>query len=197
MAIYTNAANNGLATQNVVFDLASIPSENAGTQAILELFDPGDVGGTGTLGIQILKPSRWGLKIKTNGNSNPSNWVVPVGPAIATRLTVCPYSLKVDSLGLNANCYSDSMGNSNTTQLAYDSTKGGQFYNDQWMLLSFTLPNSGEYNDIQNDCYTNKVPDDLCFYFQINYQLSGTTMVANDTTTWQLVVQGQPVHLVQ
>lgn len=194
MALYTNARNNGLSQQNVIFDLAYIPPANAGTQAILELWDAGDVGGTGTLGIQILKPSRFGPKIQTNGSNNPANWVVPIGAPITTRLTVCPYSLSVDSLGLNANCFTDSFANQNTTQQAYNN---GQFYNDQWMLLSFTLPNAGEYNDMQRDCATNGVPQELCYYFQINYQLTGGTMTANDTTTWQLVVQGQPVHLVQ
>jgi hypothetical protein len=193
MALYTNARNNGLAQQNVIFDLAYIPPSNAGTQAILELWDAGDVGGTGTLGIQILEPSRYGPKIKTNGSNNPANWVVPVGPPISTRLTICPYSINVDSLGLNANCFTDSFANQNTTQQAYNN---GQFYNDQWMLLTFALPNAGKYNDIKRDCATNGVPEELCYYFQINYQLTGGTMTANDTTTWQLVVQGQPVHLV-
>ncbi len=198
MSLYTNARNTAAApTQNIIFDLAFIPPDNAGTQAILELWDAGDVGGSGTLGIEVLPPSRYGPKVKTNGDPNPANWTLPVAATpLKTRITVCPYSITVDSLGLAGNCTTDSSGVGSTTQLAYDSSQGGQFYNDQWMLLSFTLPSTGDYNDMKRDCETNGVPEPLCYYFQINYKLTGASMSANDTTTWQLVVQGQPVHLV-
>ncbi len=192
MALYTNASNNGKAVQNVIFDLASIPAENAGTQAVLELWDAGDVGGTGTLGIEILTPSGYGPRVITGGSNNPATWQIPIGTKLTTRLTACPYAITVDSLGLNAQCYTDSFANSSTIQYAYSNTP---FYNDQWMLLSFALPSAGDYNTLRLQCATNNVPAELCYYFQINYKLSGGTMVANDTTTWQLVVQGQPVHL--
>ena len=40
------------------------------------------------------------------------------------------------------------------------------------------------------------MPESLCYYFQIDYILKDAGAQANDTTTWQLLVQGQPVHLV-
>ncbi|HEX2912602.1 MAG TPA: Tad domain-containing protein [Chloroflexia bacterium] len=199
MAIYANAANTGgRTTQNVIFDMAYIPPENAGTKAILELWDPGDV--SGTLALQILKPSTWGPRVDYHGSKTPKDasgnwlWEVHTGDPLNAQLTVCPYALNVDALGLNATCFTNALNNSATTMMMTSS--GNQYYNDQWMMVSFTIPTSGEYNDMKAQCANHNVPENMCYYFQINYQLTGANAVANDTTTWQLVVQGQPVHLV-
>ncbi len=202
MALYANNQNSGTVTdQNIVFDLANIPPENAGTLAIVELFDPGDIG-SGTLSLEIRKPSGWGPRIDTNNSSNPTNWKVPwpttdgaYNDPILTRLTVCPFTLIADSSQLAANCVTSSQS---APQTSWDAAVNGRSnYNDDWVLFSFSILSSGEYSTIQSKCALHNVPESLCYYYQINYHLNGAGAKANDTTTWQLVVQGQPIHLVQ
>lgn len=200
MSLYANNQNrDGVTSQNVIFDMAYIPPENAGTRAVLQLFDAGDV--EGDLDIQILSPSGYGPKIVTGGKQKPYNgttwdWRVETGAPIMTRITVCPFSLKADSLALGAGkgCFTDSSAAG--LKDTHKAKEGNQFYNGQWILLSFNIPTNKEYLTWKGACAQQGVPENLCYYFQINYRLTGANVRANDTTTWQLQVQGQPVHLV-
>lgn len=189
MTIYANAVNATSSKQDVIFDLAFIPPEYAGTQGIVQLFDSGDV--SGSLDVSILAPSTFGPKINTNGAANPTtgttyNWKVPLGKALTTTLTACPYNL-------NQCTYNSSVSALITQPLKVGGTA---YYNDQWAFLSFQLPSLTDYANFKAACDVNGVPETLCYYFQIDYQLKDPNNRANDTTTWQLLVQGQPVHLV-
>jgi hypothetical protein len=177
MTIYANADNQTGGRRNVIFDLAFIPKQNAGTTAVLELWDPGDLG-TG-LEIQILQPTGYGLKL--NGST------VPVSTALRFTPTICPmYKFNTSQ------CV---FGPSNTTLLV--TTGGTQYFNGQWVLLAFQVPTLTTYeNTFDPVCAANNVPTSLCYYYQINYAML-TNGRANDTTTWSLQIANQPVRLVQ
>lgn len=197
MTIYANAVNSSSTNsqQDVIFDLAYIPPSYAGTQAIVQLFDAGDV--SGVLDLQILEPSMYGPKVNTGGNASPRKsdgtfaWSVPKGNVITTTLTACTYNL--------SQCFYNSLSNTAPTQ-SFTIANGNnftQYYNDQWTFLTFKLPSLATYTNIYlPTCIANGVPENLCYFFQIDYQLKTANARANDTTTWQLLVQGQPVHLV-
>lgn len=192
-------AKTGAGGQDNLFDLAFIPPDNAGLLAVLQLFDAGDFGGSsGTLQIGVLEPSMYGPRLKYNGSqpvdaSGNWQWELPKGDPIPTKLTACPFSLNVDSLGLGVGCATSTFGSSANSWVA--TNNGSQYYNDQWMLMSFNLPTASRYATFKQNCAINNVPESLCYFFQINYRLTGGATI-NDTTTWQLIVQGQPVHLV-
>lgn len=199
MTIYANGKilpGQGITQQDVVFDLAYIPPEYAGTQGIVQLFDSGDV--SGQLDVSILAPSTYGPRVKTGTSASPTNssgtyqWTVPLGITLTTSLTACPYNL--------SQCiYSSNVSQATVQHLRVGSTA---YYNDQWAFLSFQLPDAPTYAAYKTSCEANGVPENLCYYFQIDYILKcvksdcSDNPLANDTTTWQLLVQGQPVHLV-
>ena len=200
MGIYANnQVQSNQPDQNVVFDLANIPPDNAGTLAIVELWDAGDV--SGNLQIEVRQPSGWGPRINTNNSSTPSSWCVPwpgqcgggLNSPLTTKLQVCPYAFNPSASQLSRGCTFDT----SSGRTAWTATNNGAgYYNDEWMLMSFSIPNAGAYAQWKQACATHNVPENLCYYFQINYHLVGSGATANDTTTWQLVVQGQPIHLV-
>lgn len=189
MSIFANAGNASV-TKDVVFDLAFIPPEYAGTQGIVQLWDPGDVNGT--LSVSILQPSTYGPKINSSGGSSPSSWSVSLGAAITTTISACPLTLSPATFGTNYPCVFNSSQTPATAQtFTYNNNR---YYNGQWVFLGFKIPSLVEYNAWKASCEVNGVPETLCYYFQIDYKL--TNALPTDVTTWQLLVQGQPVHLV-
>ena len=208
MAIYANNRNGANVTdQNILFDLANIPPANAGTIGVVELWDPGDIN-SGGLSIEIRQPSGWGPRIDTNSSSTVSQWKVPwpstdgaANVPLATQLTVCPYTLLADSSQLASTCSVKTGSSGGSTDTAWpaavpNGSGSTDYYNDNWMLMTFTILSSAQYDTLTSLCASHGVPSDLCYYYQINYHLTGAGASANDTTTWQLVVQGQPIHLV-
>jgi hypothetical protein len=183
MSIYMNARNNTNSPLNVIFDLAYIPRQNAGALATLELFDPGDV--SAQLNIEILKPSGYGQKL-ANGNVPYST-----DQRLPFRVAVCPSQYTgnpstpcIFPSGVNSYITANPGGDSNSS-----------YFNDQWLFLLFRIPDTAEYDTIGATCQLQQVPEQLCYYYQINYQLA-TSGSANDGTVWQLNIRNQPVHLV-
>jgi hypothetical protein len=189
MSIFSNNGNTEL-TQDVVFDLAFIPPEYAGTQGTVQLWDPGDV--SGSLSVSILKPSTFGPKVNTSGGVTPDLWSVPLGAPITTTISACPFALNPAAFGASYNCVFNSSQTPATSQTF--TNNNNRYYNDQWVFLSFKIPSLTEYNTWKASCEVNGVPENLCYYFQIDYKLVNS--LPTDVTTWQLLVQGQPVHLV-
>ena len=78
---------------------------------------------------------------------------------------------------------------------------GEQFYNDQWVYMTFQIPSRDRFREYLKNCQANGVPETACYYFQVDYELSpgagGTAGFGDDTTTWQIVVQGAPVRLLR
>jgi|GEM_PF-1316957 len=184
MNIFVNAVNSSSGTLNVIFDLAYIPRQNAGALATLELFDAGDVNTD--LAIEILQPSGYGQKL--NSGVVPYN----IADRILARAAVCPTQGNSSPFppGASVRCVTSTVSNPSTTVRL----GGTNYFNDQWLYLVFRLPDASAYDTIASTCFTNRVPDTLCYYYQINYKMAGAGS-ANDTTTWQLSIKNQPVHL--
>jgi hypothetical protein len=70
-----------------------------------------------------------------------------------------------------------------------------QFFNDQWVSLVFQIPDKQAFNQYLNNCVSNNVPEEACYYFQLDYELGKGA--GNDTTTWQLSTQAPPVRLLK
>jgi hypothetical protein len=200
MAIYANATRvndtGAPAVQRVIFDLAYIPPENAGTQAILQIFDTGDV--SGALDIGVLEPSGWGPKIKAPNGTDPKtgttwNWSVVLGNYIPTRLSGCPFSLNIGTIGTSYSCYAGTGGEQNKWTAKSSGEADPSRFNGQWMQMTFNIPQAGKYAEWRDKCAGNGVPEDLCYYYQVSYEVTDR---ANDTTTWMLLVQPQPIRLV-
>ena len=183
MNIFVNAVNNNSGNLNVIFDLAYIPRQNAGALATLELFDAGDVNTD--LSVEILQPSGYGQKL--NGGAVPYNF----SDRLYARPAVCPSqgTSAPAPRGALVPCVFPSSSGVNTII-----KNGGSYFNDQWLYLIFRIPDTSVYDAIGSTCFFNRVPDNLCYYYQINYKMAGTGS-ANDTTTWQLSIKNQPVHL--
>ena len=62
-------------------------------------------------------------------------------------------------------------------------TSGGQFYQNSWVSIMITLPTT--YGDASHPLTQNG-------WWKIRYTVSK----ANDTTTWQVSIRGNPVHLI-
>ncbi len=191
-SIYTNAQNANNYPADVLFDLAYIPPENAGATAILQLFDPGDV--SASLSLSLLEPSKSG-NILDHSTNPPS---VAKGNPISVTVSACPYFLN----NLN-NCKYDQSGSSSSVEMAipnpsYPGPNQPQFtqhFNDQWVSMVFQIPSQQVFNQYRGQCELAGVPEEACYYFQVDYRLG--TGNGNDTTTWQLVVQGAPVRLLR
>ncbi|MEI6043476.1 MAG: pilus assembly protein TadG-related protein [Chloroflexota bacterium] len=176
-SIYTNAQNPKTTTADVVFDLAYIPPENAGSTAILQLFDPGE-GQTSKIQLSLREPAPTGNRLTVSNT-------VMIGDPITFTATACPYFLNNRN-----NCTEYPT----TPRLDLkDSTYS--YYNDYWLSIVFQIPNKQAFDTYLSQCNTNKVPEEACYYFQVDYEQGQG--FSNDTTTWQLVVQGAPVHLLK
>ena len=184
MSVYMNARNNTNSPLNVIFDLAYIPRQNAGALATLELFDPGDVGAQ--LNIELLKPSGYGQKLLANGKVPYST-----DQRLDFRVAVCPSQYSGNS---SIPCVFPSGTNSYITANPGGGA-GNSYFNDQWLFLLFRIPDAAEYDSIGATCQLQQVPEQLCYYYQVNYQLASSGS-ANDGTVWQLNIRNQPVHLV-
>jgi hypothetical protein len=183
-SIYTNAQNPNDSVQDVVFDLAYIPSENAGATAILQLFDPGDVASD--LQLSLREPSPSGNRLNSTGQ-------VMIGNPISVSVQACPYYLSNVSA-----CKPDTTLQRQKVDMTYPIPSAGnrtQYFNDQWVILIFQIPNKAAFDNYLNLCQGNSVPEEACYYFQVDYeQQKGSS---NDATTWQLQVQGAPVRLLR
>jgi hypothetical protein len=205
MTLYCNVGAIGTTPNHVIFDLANIPSGNAGYTAVLELWDPGDVGNS--LDISILQPSGFGRGYGYQGTGG--GFVDPTGTTGLDTTTIAARVIPLQSLRLYAYNKNISSGvatsPSGQTYLSVSASIGGNSrLNDQWVDMAFKLPASDTFATILTQCGLHYVPTDDCFYFQVDYvdsNVSGTAsnaiQYANDNTTWELYIQNQPVHLVQ
>lgn len=177
-------SNSSAMTSNIIFDMAYIPRTYAGRLVTQELFDIGDA--IADLTIEILQPSGYGQKL--------NNGAVPYDPSqrLLTRPIICP-SQSANSpfpRGASMPCIFPSVSNYSMVLRS-----GGQaYFNDQWLYLVFTVPNAATYDTIQATCFTNRVPDNECYIYQLNYQLLGFGY-SYDSMTWQLSVPNLPVRL--
>jgi Flp pilus assembly protein TadG len=182
-SIYTNAVNQNSAPADVLFDLAYIGPENAGATAVLQLFDPGDVSAD-SLSISLLQPAPSGNRLTNTGT-------VAKGDPITVSLTICPYNLTNI-----AACKNDPTPQTDVPMIEKDASGNViSYYNDMWVFMIFQIPPKQVFDQYLLSCNANDVPEEACYYFQVDYKLGKG--VGNDQTTWQLVVQGSPVRLLK
>ena len=154
MTVYNNlsfnATNNGIQQ----FYLAKIDqATGAGKTALIDLFDPGDISGTGTL--QVLSPD--------GGTPHAVNFSYTTDANCVVRTGTSP-------------CSGTNVGQIITTY------NGAQATNNTWIHISIPLANTyGQAGLWQGG------------WWQIQYTV---TQGGNDTTTWQVSVSGNPVHLL-
>lgn len=201
--------------------IAQIDSHFAGATITVRLYDAGDIGG-GTNAINILSPSDDPVSYigAGNGGSNinggqpihldlsapahsgyspagqgrkPMGWWGSSGkyPSTSTP-TNCPADYNAydhpngDGLvcpplnmpGINSGIY--------TANNSFSTRPGGKpdsniFGNDTWLNMHVTIPSN------YNPSVTNE-------WWKVYYNLTGSG--ANDTTTWQVVSDAAPVHLI-
>jgi Flp pilus assembly protein TadG len=152
------------------FYLAQIPKEHAGKTMIITLFDPGDV--TGGAWLRILSP---------DGNAyNPATFTYTADSNASTGHTsgsgTCIQTNGGTTTGVSAppGC------------LAL--TSGGTFFQNSVMQISIPLP--ATYGNV--GLTPSGVPNSEAGWWKIEYTVGG----GNDTTTWNVSIRGNPVHLI-
>ncbi len=158
MAVYNNLQATNSAQQ---FYLARIDQNTgAGKTALIDIFDPGDLSGSGTAVIKVLSPDK--------------NTQTPV-----------TFSYTTDS-----NCVPKSAGGSDAcsaTGVSQITTYigGPKSFNNTWIHIRVAIPstygNAGLWGPGGGG------------WWQIQYL---TPTGGNDTTTWQVSISGNPVHLI-
>lgn len=221
-SIYTNGRVDAGKTNDVIFDLASIPPQNHDFTAILEMWDVGDVGSNLTIG--LLRPSGYGkgygYQYQDTNDGGKTKFIDPTSndgldtlstrAITITQLNIYPYNSSVTSYkSINQN----NLTHPSQTMIWGTESPYGGLLNAAWADLVFQLPSTQYYTDLANTCDANEIPESDCYFFQVDYHListascysvnTGTSSVnncdnqyADDTTTWQLYIQNQPVHLV-
>jgi hypothetical protein len=174
MCVYNNLV--GGSQQSVQrFYLAKVDQiTGAGKTLTIDLFDIGD----STAGsIQILSPDA--------GTPNPS------GPVQVTNFSYYTYNYDSNlnqqtSTSKGNNCKggtSDACSDTGRSSITVSGTSGSSF-NNTWIEITISLPdNYGGANGI--DLWQGG-------WWQVQYNVTG----GNDTTTWSVNVNGNPVHLV-
>jgi Flp pilus assembly protein TadG len=169
-------AYNNLPAGRQLFYLAQIDVRNAGKTAIISLYDPGDVGGGAWL--RILTPDgnqynaatmSWTSVSKADGSAGPSG----TGTCIQTNSadhTITP----------PAGCPNASGGGSN--------------FDGRWLTINVSIPQG--YGTVVpptgGSVGLTPAGEPGAGWWKIEYTVSG----GNDTTTWQVNIRGNPVHLI-
>jgi hypothetical protein len=160
MAVYNNLQATNSAQQ---FYLAKIDQNTgAGKTALIDIFDPGDLSGSGTAVIKVLSPDK--------------NTQTPV-----------TFSYTTDS-----NCVPKSAGGSDAcsaTAVSQITTYigGPKSFNNTWIHIRVAIPSTYGSAGLWGPVVGNGG------WWQIQYL---TPTGGNDTTTWQVSISGNPVHLI-
>jgi hypothetical protein len=158
MAVYNNLQP-GNSSQ--LFYLARIDKNTgAGKTALIDIFDPGDLAGTGTAVIKVLSPD--------------NNTQTPVSFSYTTDANCVPKS----SGG------SDACSATNVSQIT-TYTGGPMSFQNTWIHIRVAIPSAYGSSGLWGP--------GLGGWWQIEYD---TPTGGNDTTTWQVSISGNPVHLI-
>ena len=163
-------AYNNLSSGTSSFYLAQIPKEHAGKTMIITLFDPGDVNGGAWL--RILSP---------DGNVyTPASFSFTADSNASAGHTsgsgTCVQTNGGSTAGLTP-----PVGCTNLTT-------GGSFFQNSVMQISIPLP--ANYGN--GGLTPSGVPNSEAGWWKIEYTVGG----GNDTTTWNVSIRGNPVHLI-
>jgi hypothetical protein len=183
MAVYNNLSATGVLQQ---FYLAKVDRETgAGKTLTIDLFDVGD----STAGyIQILSPDA--------GTLNPAN------PVVVTNFSYTTYNYNSSGVRVNnGNCVagnSDKCSDTNRSMITVAKSVNGSTkssFNNTW--IEITIPLSSNYGSAGGTApiALPGQPDTGLWqggWWQVQYNVTA----GNDTTTWSVNVNGNPVHLL-
>ena len=178
MAVYNNLSGNGVLQQ---FYLAKVSKDaGAGKTLTIDLFDVGD----STAGsIQILSPS--------DGTRNPAH-------PVSVPFNYITYSYNSSGIRVrtgNCRAYSGSVGSDacagngvSSIQVAKSGNNPGSSFNNTWIEITIPLSSNSSTG------YGQQGPNSLWQggWWQVQYNVTA----GNDTTTWSVNVNGNPVRLV-
>ena len=170
------AAYNNLPAGTQLFYLAQIDMRNAGKTAVINLYDPGDVGGGAWL--RIMSPDGnqyraanldWTSVSKADGSAGPFG----SGTCIQTNTAA----------------------HSNTPPAGCPNVNGGgSQYDGHWLTITVPIPQG--YGTVVpstgGSIGLTPAGEPGAGWWKIEYTVNG----GNDTTTWQVSIRGNPVHLV-
>jgi hypothetical protein len=176
MASYANIQSG---TQR--FYLAQIDAIHAGKSMQIDLFDPGDVGGGAFL--EVMSPD------------NPGN--LPAG-SYSYQPTTFSYTSRSKSTGAagpsenNVQCIQTNRASgappggapAGSCLKVYDNS--GSRFDGYWLTITVPLPSNYGANGLI------PIGESQSSWWKIQYRVAG----GNDTTTWQVSIIGNPVHLV-
>ena len=167
MAIYNNVD-----TGQGTFYLAEVQDQYKGKTLDINLWDPGDVGGSTTAQLTVNTPvgplpCTWQSTYGTNYTSPPTGNGAGGAPKTPTS------------------------GSSTPGCTIVTATSGSSKFNGEWLRIRVPIP-------ISYTC-TPSTPGDLrtlpgCWW-SITYKFSSTGNT--DNTTWAVNVEGDPIHLIQ
>jgi hypothetical protein len=164
------AAYTNLSAGTSNFFLAQIPKEHAGKTMFITLFDPGDVNGGGWL--RILTP---------DGNAyNPASFTF-TADANASSGHTSGSGTCIQTNGGSTAGLSPPTGCTNLTS-------GGSFFQNSVLTIAIGLP--ANYGSV--GLTPPGVPGAEAGWWKIEYTVGG----GNDTTTWNVSIRGNPVHLI-
>jgi Flp pilus assembly protein TadG len=155
------------------FYLAEVGPQYAGRVLVMELWDPGDVSGDATL--TPMMPS--------------ATLPRPVVPVSALNCTFTADALPNSRLGVTGTEFTTPQGSDHATECRINTSVGGSRFNGEWVRIRINIPE--DYT-----CVAGRNPEiqgGSCWW-GIRYSFSAS---ANDVTTWQARVEGNPLQLTQ
>jgi hypothetical protein len=173
-------AYNNLPAGTQLFYLAQIDVQSgAGKTAVINLYDPGDVGGGAWL--RILSP---------NGNQYQ--------PATFDYTSVSKATGAAGPSGTAQTCIQTNSANHSNTPPAgcLNASGGGNLYDAYWLTISVSIPSGYGTVVPPTGGTVGLTPSSEsgtgAGWWKIEYTVNG----GNDTTTWMVNIRGNPVHLV-
>ena len=176
MCLYNNLAPAGsTAHAYAIVPLGYVPTDYAGQTLQVHLYDVGDINGSNTNGVEVLTPAGDTTHFDSTTNAGfPSS---------------LPYSWSVAPTDSNSSYVTKSTSSVITPQEIGGLAGWTHKYNGSWLKINTTIPS----NDI-SPTYTQMVSQ-FGGYWKMLYDI-GPGDSGNDTTTWEISVNGSPVHLV-
>lgn len=165
------------------FYLAEVGPQYAGRTLVMELWDSGDVGG-GTASMFPMMPA--------TTSTNPSNPNLPK-PVIPVPAGQCTYTADANPnsriSGTTGTEYTTPQGSDSGSQCGIQTSTGSATarFNGEWLRIRIDIP--ANYT-----CTVGINPETTggSCWWGIRYTFGGS---ANDVTTWQARIEGNPVHL--
>lgn len=168
------------------FYLAEVGPQYAGRTLVMELWDPGDVGSGVTASMEPMRPSTSQPRPVTNVPPSDCSWTASPAPnAVISGTTGTVYSTNQTS-------------DSNTTCLIRTATNGTSRFNGEWLRIRITVPSNYTCTlGINPETTAGSCWWGIRYTFTGGSVASGSLLSANDVTTWQARIEGNPLQLTQ